>query len=91
MFCSKSEAESKEKHGVWDPMPGLTITSPYVHSRVDSSTFTMDNPMPELTLTLCQKSTLSPTQGLGIWPLLTRFNMKKIKNTAAFRSRTLWF
>ncbi len=22
---SKAEAESKEKHGVWDPMPELTI------------------------------------------------------------------
>ncbi len=54
------EAESKEKHGVWDPT--LTITSPYVHSRVDSNTFSMANPiMPE--------STLSPSQGLWIWPL----------------------
>jgi hypothetical protein len=53
-----SEAEPKEKHGVWDPMPELTITSPYVHSRVDSSTYTMVNPMPE--------STLSPSQGLWI-------------------------
>ncbi len=26
----------KEKHGVRDPLPKLTITSPYVHSRVDS-------------------------------------------------------
>ncbi len=25
----ESEAESEEKHGVWDPMPELTITSPY--------------------------------------------------------------
>jgi hypothetical protein len=33
-----AEAESKEKHGMWDPMPELTITSPYVDSRVDSST-----------------------------------------------------
>ncbi len=48
------EAESKEKHGVWDPMPELTITSFYVHSRVDSNTFTMSNPMPESTLTLWQ-------------------------------------
>jgi hypothetical protein len=40
-----SEAESKEKHGVWDPMPELTTTSPYVHSRVDSNTFTLDNPI----------------------------------------------
>ncbi len=28
-----AEAESKEKYGVWDPMPELTITSPYVNSR----------------------------------------------------------
>jgi hypothetical protein len=57
-----TEAESKEKHRVWDPMPELTITSPYVHSIVDSNTFTMGNPMPE--------STLSPRQGFWIWPLL---------------------
>jgi hypothetical protein len=43
-YCT--EAESKEKHGVWDPMPELTITSPYVYS----NTFTMNNPMPESTL-----------------------------------------
>jgi hypothetical protein len=49
-----TEAESKEKHGAWDPMPKVTIASPNVHSRVDSNTFTMGNPMPELTLTLCQ-------------------------------------
>jgi hypothetical protein len=54
------EAESKDKHDVWDPMMELTISSPYVNSRVDSNTFTMGNPMPE--------STLSPSQGLWIWP-----------------------
>ncbi len=36
-------------------MPGLTLISPYVHSRVDSSTFTIGHPMPESTLTLCQR------------------------------------
>ncbi len=36
-----SEAESKDKHGVWDSMPELIITSPYVHSRIDSNTFTV--------------------------------------------------
>jgi hypothetical protein len=36
-----TEVESKEKYGVSDPMPELTITSPYVHFRVDSNTFTM--------------------------------------------------
>ncbi len=41
--ADKAEAESKEKHDVWDRMPELNtycITSPYVHSRVDSNTFT---------------------------------------------------
>jgi hypothetical protein len=33
---SSSEAESKEKHGVGDPMQELTLTSPY-----DPYTFTM--------------------------------------------------
>ncbi len=28
-----AEAESKEKHGVCDPMSELTVTSPYVHSK----------------------------------------------------------
>jgi hypothetical protein len=55
----QAEAESKEKRGVRDPMPELTITSSYVHS----NTFTMGNPMPE--------STLTPSQGLWIWQLLT--------------------
>jgi hypothetical protein len=45
-------AESKEKQGVWDPMPELIITSPYVHSiQSQSHTFTMAYPMPESTLT----------------------------------------
>jgi hypothetical protein len=44
-------------------MPELTITSPYVYSRAGSNTITMDNHMPE--------STLSPSQGLWIWPLLS--------------------
>ncbi len=48
------EAESKEKHGVWDPLPELTITSPFVDSRADSNTYTMGKPMPESTLTPCQ-------------------------------------
>ncbi len=43
-----SEAESKKKLSVWDPMPELTV------ARVDSITFTMGNPMPESILTLCQ-------------------------------------
>jgi hypothetical protein len=63
-------------------MPELTITSPYVHSRVDYNTFTTGNPMPESTLTLCQSrpypfarvAYIPPSQGLWIWPLVTGFN-----------------
>ncbi len=46
-------------------MPELTITSPYVHSRVDSNTFTMGNPMPEPTLTLCQSQLYPPVRDFG--------------------------
>ncbi len=59
---SVSEAESKEKHGVWDPMPELTITSPYVQSRLQHIYRLQPyarvylNPMPE--------STLFPSHGL---------------------------
>jgi hypothetical protein len=46
-------------------MPELTITSPYVHSVVDSNTFTIGNPMPESTLTLCQSRLSPPVRDLG--------------------------
>jgi hypothetical protein len=36
------------------PYTGVDYNSPYVNSRVDSNIFTMGNPMPESTLTLCQ-------------------------------------
>ncbi len=55
------EAESKENHCVWDPMPELTINSPYV----DSNTFTMGNPMPESTLTLCHNRLYPPIGDFG--------------------------
>ncbi len=51
-----TEAKYKEKHVVWDSMPELAIIPPYIDSRVDSNTFTMNNAMPE--------STLSPSQGV---------------------------
>ncbi len=90
-------AESKEKHGVWDPATGplpriwgallvskdrrqlfvtswwdpmpeltITITSLYVHSRVYSKTFTMGNPTPESTLTLCQSRLYSQSGTLDL-------------------------
>jgi hypothetical protein len=73
-FCAQAakstEAESKEKHGVWDPMPELTITSPYVNSRVDSNTFTMGigQPYARVDFDPMPKLTLFPSQGLWIWP-----------------------
>ncbi len=64
-----TEAESKEKYGVWDPMPELTIISLYVDARVDSDTFTMGigQPYARVDLDPMPESTLSPSQ--GTWPL----------------------
>ncbi len=59
----------KERHGVWNKMPELTITSPYIHSRVDFKIFTVGNSLPESTLALCQ-SRLYPIVrdfGFGLW------------------------
>jgi hypothetical protein len=56
-----TEAETKERHGVWDTMPEFTITSPFV----DYNTFTMGNPMPESALTLCQSRLYPPVRDLG--------------------------
>ncbi len=61
-----TETESKEKHGVpyyrvWDPVPELTVTSPYVDSSVGLNTWTMGNTMPDSALPLCQ-SRLYPLQ-----------------------------
>ncbi len=53
------------KHGVWDPMPELTITPPSVDSRVDFNTCTIGDPMPESTLTLCQSQLYPPDRDLG--------------------------
>ncbi len=61
----KAEAESKEKHDVSDPLPELTITSPCVHSRVHSNTFTMGNHVPESIFTLCQGRFYPPVRHLG--------------------------
>jgi hypothetical protein len=81
-FAMCSVAESKEKHGVWDPMPELATNSPYVHSKVDSSTLTMGNPMSE--------STLSTSQGLWIWPLSTS-SKQKVQRRGSLSMRGLAF
>jgi hypothetical protein len=57
-------AESKGKHGVWDPRPEFSITSPYVHSRVDSNTCTMGIGQPYARLCPSVRDL-----GLGIGPL----------------------
>ncbi len=68
----KPEAESKEKHGVWDPTPEMTITSPYVDSRVDSNIFTIDNPRRESTLTQCQSRLYPQVRDFvfGLWSFI---------------------
>jgi hypothetical protein len=63
----------RKKHGVWDPMPELTITSPYVHSRADSNTFTMGigigQPYARVNLNLMPESTFIPPSGFSLWIL----------------------
>ncbi len=60
-------SESKEKHGVRDPRPELTLTSPCgpLQSQLQhiyhGKSYARVNPVKE--------STLSPSQGLWIWPL----------------------
>jgi hypothetical protein len=54
MAASTALARGRIQRKKWDLMPELTITSPYIHSRVD--------------LNLMPESTLSPSQGLWIWP-----------------------
>ncbi len=66
------EAEYKEKHGVcMGPyrMPELTITSPYVHSRVDSIHIYHGQPYSRVDFNPRPEWTISPSQGLRIWPL----------------------
>ncbi len=67
-----------------NPMPGLTITSPYVHSRVDSNTFAMGNPMPE--------SALSSSQGgFLIWPLFLQAKSLSTKFPKMFSITSLFY
>ncbi len=63
---TKAEAESKEKHGAWGPIPELTTTSPF---STQESTPThlpwVGHSMPESTLTHMPQSTLYPVRDLG--------------------------
>jgi hypothetical protein len=56
--ADRAETESKEKHGVWVPVPQLTITSLYVHSKVNYNTF-----IPWATL--CQSRLYPPVRDFG--------------------------
>ncbi len=56
--CIQRLNQSIEKHSEWDPMPKLTVTSPYI----GSDTCNMGNPSQESTLTRCQ-SRLYPSVG----------------------------
>ncbi len=65
--------QPKKKHVVWDPMPELTITSRYIHSRVDSNKFNMriGQPFARADLNPMAQSTFSPqssTLVLWFWP-----------------------
>jgi hypothetical protein len=72
----KTEAESKEKHGVWDLMPELK--SPFVDSRMDSNTCTMGNPKPESTLSLSQRFRIRPLK------ISKKFHAPVLKNMIFF-------
>jgi hypothetical protein len=75
-LATSPEAQSKEEHSVWDPtyMSKLTITSPYVHSGVDSKHIYYGHwttLYARVDLNPTPKSTFSPSQGIWIWPQLS--------------------
>ncbi len=96
LICTP-EAESKEKHGVWDPMPELTKTCPYVHSRVDSNTFTMANPTPWWPI-LWQGRLYPPVRDLGFglrvwnWRRLSEalYQLIKFVGVASMDTKSSW-
>jgi hypothetical protein len=56
-----TEAESKEKHGLWDPtMPEMTRTSPYDHFRVDRLQHIYHGQPSESTLSISQGPRIKP-------------------------------
>ncbi len=67
-FCSFQQPIPKKNMCMGPYTAELTVTSLYVHSRVDSNTFTVGNPSPESTFTLCQRLWIQP-QGC-IFPFL---------------------
>jgi hypothetical protein len=78
----------KKKHGVWDTMPELTITSPNVHSRSRLQHMGKPKPIVDLNPKKSQNSTLSPRQRLWIWPLIGS-NPKILRNLNGRHTPTL--
>ncbi len=64
-FCSRARGRIQKKTLCMGPYAGVDYNLTYVHSRVDSNTFTKGNPMPELTLTLCQSRLYPPVRDFG--------------------------
>jgi hypothetical protein len=58
-------AESKEKHGVWEL--NMTSLMSIAHFKIDYNTFT-GQPYARVDLNSMPESTLTPSQGLWIWP-----------------------
>jgi hypothetical protein len=71
VFWEMSEAESKEKHDVWDSYAvvdyNLTLSLP--QSQLHHIYHRQPYAMHESTLTLCQSRLYPPVKGLRIWPL----------------------
>ncbi len=76
----------------------VTITLHYVHSRVHYNTFTNGKPNVRVDLYPMPDSTLSPSQGLWIWPLpaftSTQYSTQRVlndlKRTRLSRCRMIW-
>ncbi len=83
------EAESKEKHGLWGPMPELSITSPYFVSKVNSNTCTVPWE------TLCQSGPYPPNARVNFvhqsWGLRIWWKIRpKLTLIGGCRGKTLW-
>ncbi len=66
-----TEAESKEKYGIWDPaIVDYNLTLCRRQSRLQH--IYHGKPYARVDLNPMQESTLSPSQGLRIWPQYVR-------------------
>jgi hypothetical protein len=63
MILRPTEAESIEKHGIWDPMSSYGHSRPrVVYNTLPWATLCQSRPFP------MPESILSPSKGLWIWP-----------------------